>query len=111
MLDPVVPQLGHELVNVPNVVSLPEFQQHSVEHNVALPVRGGVSRGALHGSVRRDLALLGQVRLRTAMEVMRWFVEPARGFTLTREEQFSMVRLQGDSHRQPRAEYKYWAPC
>ena len=38
VLDPVVPQLEHELVNVPNVVSLPEFQQHSVEHNVDLPV-------------------------------------------------------------------------
>ena len=86
VLDPIVPQLGHELVDVPNVVSLPEFQQHSVEHNVDLPVRGGVGRGALHGSVRRDLALLGHVRHRTAMEVMRWFVDPARGFTFTREE-------------------------
>ena len=42
VLDPV-----DELVDVPNVVSLPEFQQHSVEHNVDIPVRGGVGRGAL----------------------------------------------------------------
>ena len=27
------------------------------------------------------------------MEVMRLFVDPARGFTVTSEEQFSMVRL------------------
>ena len=97
VLDPVVLQLGHELVDVPNVVSLPEFQQHSVEHNVDIPVRGGVGRwGALHGRVRRDLGLLGQVRLRMVMEVMRWCVDPARGFTLTSEEQFSMVRLMPD---------------
>ena len=31
------------------------------------------------------------------MEVMRWFVDPARGFTLTSEEQFSMVRLMPDN--------------
>ena len=89
--------LGHELVDAPNVVSLPEFQQHSVEHNVDIPVCGGVGQGALHGSVRRDLALLGHVQHRMAMEVMRWFVDPARGFTLTSEEQFSMVRLLPDS--------------
>ena len=41
---PLVPQLGHELVDVPNVVSVPEFQQHSVEHNVDIKVRGGVGR-------------------------------------------------------------------
>ena len=102
---------------MPNVVSLPEFQQHSVEHNVDIPVRGGVGRrGALHGSVRRDLAWLGQVRLRTAMEDMRWFVDLARGFTLTSEERAVLygalgAGLQGVSHRQPRAELKYWAPC
>ena len=40
VLDPVVPQLGHELVDVPTVVSQPEFEQHSAEHNVDIPVRG-----------------------------------------------------------------------
>ena len=113
VLDPVVPQLGHELVDVPNVVSLPEFQQHSVEHNVDIPVRGGVGREALHGSVRRNLALLGHVRHRTAMEVMRWFVDPARCFTLTSEERLSMVRLMPDDRgiatASPGRVFKYWA--
>ena len=38
VLDPVVPQLGRELVEVPNVVS------QVVEQNVDIPVRGGVGR-------------------------------------------------------------------
>ena len=42
VLDPVVPQLGRELVKVPTVVSQPEFQQHSAEQNVDIPARGGV---------------------------------------------------------------------
>ena len=90
-------------------------EQHSVEHNVDIPDRGGVGRrGALHGSVRRDLTFLGQVRFRTAMEVMRWFVDPARGFTFTSEEQFSMVRLMPDYREIATASpggNKYWAPC
>ena len=106
VLDPVVPQLGHELVEVPIVVSQPEFEQHSAEQNVDIPVRG--DRPA---RVLSDLAHLDRFRGRTAMEVMRWFVDPARGFTLTSEEQYSMVRsrLQEEDHRQPRAVYKYWA--
>ena len=41
-----------------------------VEQNFDIPCRGGVGRrGGLHGSLRRDLALLGQARHRTAMEV------------------------------------------
>ena len=95
VLDPVVPQLRHELAEEPTVVS--QFQQHSVEQNVDIPVRGGVGhRGDLLAGVISDLAHLERVRGPTAMEVMRWFVDPARGFTLTSEEQYSMVRLMPD---------------
>ena len=97
VLDPVVPQLGQELVDEPTVVSQPEFQQHSVEQNVDIPVRGGVGhRGDLLAGVISDLAHLEEVRGPTAVEVMRWFVDPARDFTLTSEEQYSMVRLMPD---------------
>ena len=79
VLDPVVPQLGRELVEVPTVVSQPEFQQHSAEQNVDIPARGGVGH-------RGDR-----------------FVDPARGFTLTSEEQHSMVRLMPDYRRRTTA--------
>ena len=44
VLNALVPQMG---VEVPNVVSQPEFQQHSVEQNVDIPVPG--ARGLLDG--------------------------------------------------------------
>ena len=104
VLDPVVPQLGRELVEVPTVVSQPEFQQHSAEQNVDIPVRGGVGhRGDRPARVLSVLAHLEQGRRRTAMEVMRWFVDPARGFTLTSEEQYSMVRLMPNYRRRATA--------
>ena len=37
------------------------------------------------------------------MEVTRWFVDPARGFTLTSEEQHSMARLMPDYRRRTTA--------
>ena len=97
VLDPVVPQLGHELMEVPTAVSQPEFQQQSVEQNVDISVCGGVGhRADQPAGVLSDLE---QVRRRTDMEVMRWFVDPARCFTLTSEEPFSMVRLMPDYRR------------
>ena len=48
-----MPQVGDELVEVPNVVSQSVFQQHSVEQTVDIPVHGGVKRArrGLQGSV------------------------------------------------------------
>ena len=104
VLDLVVPQLGRELVEVPTVVSQPEFQQHSAEQNVDIPARGGVGHsGDRPARVLTDLAHLEQVRRRTAMEVMRWFVDLARGFTLTSEERYSVVRLMPDYRRKTTA--------
>ena len=37
----LVPQVGNQLVEVPVVASQSEFQQHSVEQNVDIPVHGG----------------------------------------------------------------------
>ena len=82
------------------VVSQLECQQHSAEQNVDIPVRGGVGhRGDRLARVLSDLAHLERVRGRTAMEVMRWFVDPARGLTLTSEEEYSLVRLMPDYRR------------
>ena len=46
--------------------------------------------------LRRDLARLEQVRQRTAMEVMRWFVDPVRCGALTVDERFSVLLLMPD---------------
>ena len=46
--------------------------------------------------VRRDLAPLEEVRQRTAMEVMRWFVDPVMCVALTADERFSMLLLKPD---------------
>ena len=44
---------------MPTVVSQPEFQQHSVEQNVDIPVRGGVGhRGDQPAGVLSDFAPL-----------------------------------------------------
>ena len=52
VLSAPVPQMGTELVEVPQVMSQSEFQQHSVEQTVRIPVRGGVGQGsaALRGA-------------------------------------------------------------
>ena len=46
-------QMAEQLVDVPTVVSQSQFQQHSVEQTVDIPVPGGVkrARGGLQGSV------------------------------------------------------------
>ena len=44
VLNALVPQMGHELVEVPNVVSQSKFQQQFVEQTVDIPVHGGVKR-------------------------------------------------------------------
>ena len=52
-LEDSIPQMAEQLVDVPTVVCKSQFQQHSVEQTVDVPVHGGVkhARGGLQVSV------------------------------------------------------------